>query len=144
MAVFELNLVILHGALIVLYSALILEHDLFLIVEQLLVDGILRPCIAIAVHIHLGLGKNVGISLQRALGFEQLRLVGAGIDVDQRIAFLDELPFCVMYRGEDAAGLRGDVGGVDRGDGPDGIEIYADAAFRGIGNGCLLYTSRCV
>ena len=130
-AVAELHLVVIHGALIVLHRALVLQHDLLLVVQQLLVDSVARPRRAIAFQVHLRLRQNIGVALQRALGLHQLRLVGPRIDLDQRIALLDELAFAVVHRGDHSAGLRGNRCGINRRHRADRIQVHADVAFVG-------------
>ena len=86
MAVLQLHLVVLNAALIVLDGALVLQHQLFLIVDGLRCNGIFCQGIAVALQIHLRLGQYVLVALQRPLCLQQRRLIGARIDVDQRIA----------------------------------------------------------
>ena len=50
---------------------------------------------AVALEIHLRLGEHVFVSLQRALRLQQRRPVGARIDINQRIAFVDALALLV-------------------------------------------------
>ena len=65
--------------------------------------------------------------LKRSLGLHQLRLVGAGIDVNQGVALADRLALTVVNGGDDSAGLRDDGGGVNRSHSADGFKVDADA-----------------
>ncbi len=65
------------------------------------------------------------------MGLEQGGLVGTSVNVDQGVAFADELAFFVMDSGDDAVDLAGDRSGVNRSDGADGIEVDADVALLG-------------
>ena len=89
MAETHLHLVVLHGALVVFHRSLILQHQLFLVFQRLPRNGVFGPGILIALQVHLRFGQQVLVALQRALRLLQLRLVGPGIDIDQRIAFMD-------------------------------------------------------
>ncbi len=71
MAVVDLNLVKLHRSLIVFYCALILQHKLFLVVQQLLLDRVARPCGTVAFNIHLRLCEHVLVALERSLRLQK-------------------------------------------------------------------------
>ncbi len=88
MAVVDLNLVKLHRSLVVFYRALVLQHKLFLVVQDLLRNGVARPRGAVAFKVHLRLGEHILVSLQRPLRLQKRRAVRTRIDVDQRIALL--------------------------------------------------------
>ena len=133
MAIVHLDLIELHGTLIDFDGAFFLQHQFFLIVQGLLRNCFARPRFAIAVQIHLCLGQQILIPLQRALGLQQIRLVRAGIDIDQRVAFADDLTFPVVHRGDNSVHLAGDRTGIDRRDGSDRIEVETNIAFRGGG-----------
>ncbi len=87
MAESDLHLVVLDGALVVLHRSLILEHYLFLVLQCLARNGILSPCILIALQIHLRLGQQILVALKSALRLGKLRFIGPRIDIDQWIAF---------------------------------------------------------
>jgi hypothetical protein len=125
----ELNLIILHRALIVLNRSLILQHQFFLVVQQLLLDGIARPCGAVALKIHLSLGKHVFVSLQSALSLQEIRLVGARINVNQRIPLPHQLTLLEVHSNDQAIDLAGNRIGIDGSDRTDRIEVYADISF---------------
>ena len=82
----DLNLVILHRSLIVFYRALVLQHELFLVIQDLLCNGVARPRGAVAFKVHLRLGEHILVSLQRPLRLQERRAVRTRIDVNQRIA----------------------------------------------------------
>ncbi len=115
-----------------LHGSLVLEHHLFLVLQRLARDGILGPCILIALQIHLRFGEQVLVAFQRALRLGELRLIRPGIDIDQRIAFVNCLPLAVMHGRDHARDLRGNGVGIHRRDRADGVEINADAAFRAV------------
>ena len=54
-----------------------------------------------------------------------------GSILDQEVAFVDELPFTVVDRGDDAGDLADHGGGVDRGDGANGVKEDVDVALLG-------------
>jgi hypothetical protein len=85
----HLHLVVLDRALVVLHRSLVLQHELFLVLERLPRDGILGPRILIALQVHLRFGEQVLIAIERALRLFELRLIGPGIDIDQRIALVN-------------------------------------------------------
>ncbi len=129
MTVTELYPVIVDRALIVLHRALVLQQDLFLVVEQLFWDSIARPRRAIAVQIHLRLRQHICVVLQCALGLHQLRLIGSRIDVDQRLSLANRLPFAKVNRSQNAAGLRNDGSGIDRSHRADRFKVNADVSL---------------
>ena len=135
MTVAHLHLVVLHRAFVVLHRPLVLQHQLFLVFQRLARDRILRPCLLIALQVHLRLGQQILIAFQGPLRLRQLRLVRPRIDIDQRIALLDHLALAIMHFRDDTRDLSGDRIRVHRGDRPDGWQIDAQAArFRGCGN----------
>jgi len=134
-AVFDLHLIVLHGPLVILYRALILQDNFFLIVQELLLDGIAGPRGAVAFHIHLRLCEYVLIALQRALRLQEIRLILARIDVDQRIALADHLPFFKVHGYNQAVNLAGNGVGIDRGYGSDFVKVNADVALGGCDRG---------
>ena len=62
-------------------------------------------------------------------GLFQRRLILARIDIDQRIALLDVLPFVVIHSGDDTLRLRRDGSGIDGRDGSDCIQVNADISL---------------
>ena len=59
----------------------------------------------------------------------ELRLIGTGIDVDQRIALANVLGFAVVDGRDHSRHLARDRGGVDRSDGADRVQVDADVAL---------------
>ena len=59
MAVADLNPGVLHRPLVVLLPSLVLEHELFLVVEDLLRNGVARPRVTVALQVHPRLGEQV-------------------------------------------------------------------------------------
>ena len=125
----DLDLVILNRAFVILYRALILQHDFFLIVEGLLRDGVPRPRIAIPLQIHFCLCEHVGVTLERAFGLHELRFKGPGIDIDQCLAFANQLTFLVINLTYHSGDFAGDRSGINRGDRADGGEIHRNISF---------------
>jgi len=128
-AIVHLDLIELDHAFVEFQSALLLENDFFLIVESLFRDGVAVPGIVITLEVHLCLGEKIGVAFERTLCLKQGGLVGAGVNVNQRIAFADELALLVMDSGDDAVYLAGDRGRVNGRDGADRIEVDADVAL---------------
>jgi len=122
----DLDLVKLDRALIVLDRPLVLLDNLFLIVQGLLGNGVSRPRGLVAGEVHLRLRQYPLVPLQNPLGLQQRGSERARIDLDQRVALAHHLALREMHRGHDSIDLAGDRGGVDRGDGPYGVQIDAD------------------
>ena len=125
----QLYLVVLQGALVGFDRALVLQDELLLVVQGLFRDRVARPGILVALEVHFGLGQQVGVPVQRPLGGEHVGLVLPGIDLDQELAALDQLTFTVANLGDDTGYLADQGGGIDRGDGADGVQVDADVAF---------------
>ena len=125
----QLHLVELQGSLVGFDGALVLQDDLFLVFQGLFRDGIARPGILVALEVHFGLGQQVGVAVQVSLGGEHVGLVRPGIDLDQGLAAVHQLPFTVVHLGDDTGYLADQGGGIDRGDGADGVQVDADVAF---------------
>ena len=64
----------------------------------------------VAFEIDPGLGEHGLIALQGSLGLDEGGFGGPGVDVDERIALVDELAFAVVD-GEDASGDLAEDGG---------------------------------
>ncbi len=134
-AVGELDLVVLNGALVSLDGAFILDDGLLLVVELLLGDGVAGVGGAVAVEVDAGLGEDALIVLEGAFSLGEGGLVGARIDVDERLAFVNDLAFLVV-NGHDLAGdLAVDGDGEDGGDGAEGVVVDVDIAGMGLGDG---------
>src|SRR5580700_1485619 len=131
----DLDLLVLHRTLVVFYRALILQDELFLVVERLLGNAVPRPCVAVTLKIHLRLGKDIGIAFECALGLQELRLEGAGIDIDQWLPLANQLAFLVMDFVHQAGHFAGDGVGIDRRDGTDRIQVDPDISLIGDGRG---------
>ena len=127
MAVVDLNLVILHRSLVVFYCALVLQHKLFLVIQDLLCDGVARPRGTVAFKVHLCLGEHVLVSLQRALRLQKRGAVWTRIDVNQRIALTYQLTLRIVHGDDQAIHLAGNRIGIDRSDRTDGVKVNADS-----------------
>ncbi len=134
-AIGHLHLVILQGALIVLDGALILQDEFFLVFESLSRNGVALPGVLIALQIHLGFRQQILIALQSTLRLHHLRLIGSGVEIDQRVTLMNQLTFAIMHCRDDAGDLRGNRIGVDRGNGADRLQVHADAAQLGSSRG---------
>src|SRR5208282_6653675 len=77
MAEVDLDLVILHRSLIVFYGALVLQNQLFLVIQDLLCDRVARPRGTIAFKIHLRLCEDALVPLQRTLRLQETCAVWA-------------------------------------------------------------------
>ena len=87
-------------ALIDLHRTFVLQNNFFLVVQLLLGDGIARPGIAIALHVHLGLRQQTRIPLERSLCLQQLGAIWARVDLNQRLAAMHDLSFPVVHCGQ--------------------------------------------
>ena len=134
MAPAELHLEKLKVALVALDLAFILQYQFLLVVELLFWDCVASPRCAVAFEIHLRLGQDIDIPQEGALGLQYLRLKGARIDIDQGIAFVNDLTFDVVNGGDESVHLSGDGRSVDGRDRTDRLQVDADAAL--LRNGC--------
>ena len=137
MAPAELYLEKLKVALVALDLALILQYQFLLVVELLFWDCVARPRCAVPFQIHLRLGQDIDVPQEGTLGLQYLRLKGTRIDIDQGVAFVDDLPFDVVDCGHESIHLSGDGRSVDGRDRTDRFQVDADVAFlrNGCGNG---------
>ena len=92
-----LHTVVVDCALIEFHCPLILQHNLFLILNLLSGNRIARQRRLVAGKVHLRLLEKVGIALQRAFGCLQRGFVGPGVNLNQRVALLHQLPFAIMH-----------------------------------------------
>jgi hypothetical protein len=127
----QLHLVVLQRSLVRFDGSLVLQDNLFFVVEGLFGYRIARPGILVALKVHLGLGQQVGVPVQVPLGGEHVGLVGPGIDLDQGLAAVDDLTFTVADLADDAGYLADNGGGIDRGNGADGVQVDTDVALFG-------------
>jgi hypothetical protein len=111
----DLDLIVLHRSLVVLYRALVLEHELFLVVQDLLCNGVARARGTVASQVHLGLRQHIFVSLQRPLRLQQHGAVGTRIDIHQRIALLYDLTLLIVDGHDQPGHLAGNRSGIDRG-----------------------------
>src|ERR1035437_3640208 len=134
-AVVNLNLVELHRPLVVLYCALVLQHKLFFVIHDLLCNRVASQCGAIAFQVHLCLGEQIFVSLQRPLRLQKRCAVGARVDVNQWIALAHQLTFLKVHSDDQAIHLAGDRSGIDGSDRADCVEVNADVTLLS-GRGC--------
>ena len=130
MAVVDLHLIKLHRSLIVLYCALVLQNKFFLIIQDLLCNGVACPGGTVPFQVHLRLGEHVLVSLEGSLCLQKSCAVRTGIDVDQRVALPNQLTLLVVHGDDEAVDLAGNRIGIDRGHRADFVKIDADVTFR--------------
>ena len=82
MGVDEIDLGIGKLALVVLHRAFILQHDLLLIVQLLLGDGVASEGLLVALQIDLGFVQDGLIMCQLSFDLRKRRLIRTGIDFD--------------------------------------------------------------
>src|SRR5579862_9906716 len=107
MAVVDLNLVKLHRSLVVFYNAIILEYELFLVIQDLLGNGVACPRGAVSFKVQLCLGEQILVSLQRTLGLQKQRAVRTRIDFNQRITLTDPLTLRILNGNDKSIHLAG-------------------------------------
>ena len=120
---FEVELGVVHRALVGLDRALVLQDQRFGRVEGLLGDTVLGVEVAITLDVDLGV-LQLGLVLhQRALGLEQGVLVAARVDLGQQVAGLDHLPFLKGDLHQLAAYPAAHIDGVERRHRPQGLVV---------------------
>src|SRR5258708_39492559 len=129
MTIVDLNLIKLNQALVEFYCALLLQNELFLIIQSLFRYSSPCPRLAIPLGVHLPLCQKAFISVEGSLSLQQSRAIGAIVNINQRVAFANNLPLFVVHCSDDSVDLAGDGGGVNRSDGANRIEINSDIAF---------------
>ena len=139
MAINKIYFCVLHLALVILDGSFVLENRLLLIVHLLLGDGVLRKRGLIAAQIDPGFIQQGLVVGQLSFHLGQRSLIGPRIDIQQGIAFVDQLAFAVVDVDDFALHPAGDRDGVDRSDGAEGIDVNADVPLarrrRGHGHG---------
>ena len=104
----------------------VLEDELLLVVELLLGDGVPRPRGAVPLEVHLGLGEDVLVALERPLRLQERRLGTAAGRCRRAGPRLDALPLLVVHGDDEAAHLARDRGRVDGRDRADRLEVDVD------------------
>ena len=128
MAVDDVELLLIDLRLIELHRALVLLHDVDLILVLLAGDRILLGQFLVAREIDLRLREHALIARQLALVLGLQKLVGPRIDLRQKVAFLDHLPFGEGDLRELTVDLRLHGDGRDRRDGAERVDDDADIA----------------
>ncbi len=128
-AVVELQLIEVHGTVIILDGTLGLLDEFFLVRDGLLGDGIAGQGRPIAREVKLRLRQDALIVLQCALSLHQRRTIGSRVNVNQRITLFDALILLVIHRHDHAVDLAGDGAGVHRRHRADGLQVDADIAL---------------
>ena len=94
--------------------ALGLNYRLLLVVELLFGDGVSGIGCLVPLQIDPRLRQHSLIAFQSSFRLRQQRLIGARIDVDQRVALAHHLAFAVMDRHDPACNLAVDRDCVGR------------------------------
>jgi len=82
----DLNLIKLKHALVEFYRALLLQNELFLIIQSLFRYSSPCPSLAEALSVHLPLCQKAFVSIQGSLSLQQSRAIGAIVNINQRVA----------------------------------------------------------
>ena len=93
MAVDDIELLLIDLRLIEFHRALVLLHDVDLILVLLARDRILLGEFLIAREVDLRLREQALIARELALVLGLLKLIGPRVDLGEKIALLDHLPF---------------------------------------------------
>ena len=129
MAINQIYFRVLHLALVILDGSFVLEDSLFLVVDLLFGDGVLRKCGLIPAQVDLSFIQQGLIVSQLSFDLSQLSLIGPRIDIQQRIALMNQLAFTIVDVNDLSLHAAGDGVGVDGSDGAEGVDIYADVSF---------------
>ncbi|KWV86433.1 hypothetical protein PFLmoz3_03866 [Pseudomonas fluorescens] len=123
---FQVELCVVHRALVGLDRALVLQHQRFGGVQGLLGDTVLGVQVAITLYIDLGV-LQLGLVLQQgALGLEQGVLVAARVDFCQQVTGLDHLPFLEGDLDQLAAHPAAHINGVQRRDRTQRLVVHRE------------------
>src|SRR5208282_2358776 len=128
-AVTNVELLLIDLRLIELHRALVLLHDVDLILVLLAGYRILFGQFLVAREIDLRLGEQALIARQLALVLGLQKLVGSRVDLRQKVVLLDHLPFGEADLHELTVDLRLHGDGRDRRHGSEGIHYDADIAL---------------
>ena len=109
MTVAKLDYCILHLTKVEFDGSLVLNDDLFLVVENLLCNSVRSEGFLVASKINLRLLENPAVVVEQTFCLLQLRLVGTWIDVNQRVAFVYDLSLGIMHCKDLTAHLAEDV-----------------------------------
>jgi len=113
-----------------MHRALVLGHQLFLVVQRLLLNRIARPRRLVARQVHLRLRQYPLVPLQNPLRLGQRCRVRSRVDLDQRRALLHQLSLRVVNRRHNPVHLAADRRGIHRSHRPDGVHIHADVSLQ--------------
>ena len=128
-AVEHVELLLIDLRLIELHRALVLLHDVDLILVLLARYRILLGKFLVAYEVDLRLRQQALIVGELAFELRLQKLVGPRIDLRQEIALLDQLPFGEPDLQELAVDLRLHGNGGDRGDGAQRVDDDPDVAL---------------
>src|ERR1700739_292351 len=127
----DLNLIKLNGALIKFYGALLLQDEFLLIVQNLFWNGPACPRVTVPLCVHSPHGQNALVTFEGTLSLQKRGPVRTIVDINQRIALVNDLSFFVVHCGDYSVDLAGDGRCVDWRDRANRIEIDSDIAFLG-------------
>src|SRR4029077_7121438 len=128
-AVEHVELLLIDLRLIELHRALVLLHNVDLILVLLARDRILLGEFLVAYEADLRVRQHALVRGELAFELRLLKLVGSRVDLRQEIALLDQLPFGEPHLQELAVDLRLHGDGRDRGDGAQRVDDDPDVAL---------------
>ena len=129
LAVIQIHFVHVNYALVGSHGALSLMHCGDLGGVDLFLNGVLLEQFVVAVQIDAGIVQHGLVLDQLALGLLQRGLIRAGIELQQQVAFMDQVAFLVMDGHQLAIHAALHCNGIDRGDGAIAGIVDADTPF---------------
>ena len=120
-------------ALILLDVALVLRHQRLLRVQLLFRNGVGREQHLVALQIDLGVVEQSLVVRQRTLSQFQLNLIGPRVDLDEDLAFLDQIAFVEIHLHQLAVDARLDGDGIERGYVAEPVQIDRNTGASNLG-----------
>ena len=133
-AVNQLQLRVVDNALVGLNGAFILPHQCGLSVELLLWDGVLRQQDPVTLQVHIGVVEQRHVLRHLALAGLELHLEGPGVDLDQEIALMHDLPLFERHLVDLPIDSRPDCDGIERGNRTQAVEVDVHVALARVGD----------
>src|ERR1700731_1054892 len=96
-AVANLDLCVLQLTKVEFDGSLILNHDLLLVVENLLCNSVRSEGLPVASKINLRLLEYPTVVIEQTFCLLQLCPVGTRIDIDERVALVHDLPLAIVH-----------------------------------------------
>src|ERR1700746_978399 len=131
MTILDLYLIKVNGTLIKFYGTLLLQDEFFLIVQNLFWNGPACPRVTVPLCVHSPHGQNALVTFEGTLSLQKGGAVGTVVDINQRIAFVNDLSFFVVHCGNYSVDLASDGRCVDWCDRANRIQIDSNIAFLG-------------